>query len=260
MGKRILVTGGTGLLGRRVVERLARDGHDVRGLSRRPQASPGWVVADLKTGQGVREAVAGVDVIVHCATAFGRGSEVEIAGRVVDAAGRAGAHLAYVSIVGVDRVPLPYYQGKLAAERLIERSGRPHTILRATQFHDLLRVLFAGAARSPLMPVPALRFQPVDAGDVADRLADLAVGEPLGRAADFAGPRVRDARDLAGAFLRATGRRRRVVPIRVPGRTFRAYRDGGHLAPDHAEGTVTFEDYLAAHPDPWATSYRGKRP
>jgi uncharacterized protein YbjT (DUF2867 family) len=259
MGKRILVTGGTGLLGRKVVERLKRAGNEVRGMSRRPQLSPDWVVADLRSGQGVREAAAGMDVIVHCATAFGRGAETDIAGRVVDTAGHVGAHLVYVSIVGVDRVPLPYYQGKLAAERLIERSGRPHTILRATQFHDLLRVLFAGAARSPVMPVPALRFQPVDAGDVADRLADLAVGEPLGRAPDFAGPQVRDARDLAGAFLRATGRRRLVLPIRAPGRTFRAYRDGGHLAPEHADGTVTFEDYLAAHPAPWATTYRGKR-
>jgi nucleoside-diphosphate-sugar epimerase len=69
----ILVTGGTGLLGREVVERLKRDGHAVRGMSRRPQPSPGWVVADLRSGQGVREAAAGMDVIVHCATAFGRG-------------------------------------------------------------------------------------------------------------------------------------------------------------------------------------------
>ncbi|WP_158848761.1 SDR family oxidoreductase [Saccharothrix deserti] len=261
MSKRILVTGGTGLLGRKVVERLVREGREVRVMSRGPRPSPDrdWAVADLKSGQGVREAVAGADVIVHCATAFGRHAEATVAGTVVEAARHAGAHLVYVSIVGVDRVPLAYYQGKRAAERLIAESTLPHTILRATQFHDLLRTLFAGAATSPVMPVPALRFQPVDAGEVADRLAELAVGEPLGRAPDFAGPQVRHARDLAAAFLRATGRRRLVLPFRLPGRTFRAYRDGGHLAPDHASGTVTFEDYLAAHPDPSAVSYRGKR-
>lgn len=258
---RILVTGGTGLLGRKVVERLARGGHGPRITSRRPHPASDhdWVVADLKSGEGVREAADGTDVIVHCATAFSRGGEADIARTVVDAARRADAHLVYVSIVGVDRVPLPYYQGKLAAERVIEQSGAAHTILRATQFHDLLRVVFAGAAKSPVMPVPAFRFQPVDAGEVAGRLAELAAGEPLGRAPDFGGPQVRHARELAGAFLRATGRRRLVLPVRAPGRIFRAYRDGGHLAPDHAVGTVTFEDYLAAHPAPTSTSYRGKR-
>ncbi|MFD1150634.1 SDR family oxidoreductase [Saccharothrix hoggarensis] len=259
MNERVLVTGGTGLLGREVVERLVRDGRDVRVVSRGHRTWVGrheWVIADLRSGDGVAEAMSGVTTVVHCATAFGRQVEPVLARTMAEAARRACAHLVYVSIVGVDRVPLPYYQGKLAAERVVEESGAPHTILRATQFHDLLRALFASAARSPVMPVPAVPFQPVDAGEVADRLADLALGEPRGRVADLGGPRVRSARDLAGAFLRATGRRRPLLPVRLPGRTFRAYRAGGHLAPDHADGTVTFEDYLAAHPDPSATSYR----
>ncbi|SFP75713.1 Uncharacterized conserved protein YbjT, contains NAD(P)-binding and DUF2867 domains [Amycolatopsis arida] len=250
----IVVTGGTGLLGRRVIERLVTEGQDVRVLSRRPRpAGEGgryaWATADLGTADGV----------VHCATAVSRRGEPRLAERLVEAARRAGtAHLVYVSIVGVDRVPLPYYQGKLAAERVIAGSGLPYTILRATQFHDLLRTLFAKAAPLPVLPVPDLCFQPVDVGEVADRLAELATGEPAGRAPDVAGPRVRAARDLAAVFLRATGRRRPLLPVRLPGRVFRAYRAGGHLAPDRAVGTITFEDHLAAHPAPLG-SYRGQR-
>lgn len=263
----ILVTGGTGVLGRLVVARLAADGHPVRVMSRRPRprdddrAGVEWATADLTSGQGVDAAVAGTGAIVHCATALSGRREPELARVLTDAARRAGSpHLVYVSIVGVDRVPFPYYRGKLAAEQLIEHSGVPCTVQRATQFHDLLRTVFASAAKSPLMPVPDLPFQPVDAGEVAVRLARLAVERPGGRAADLGGPQVRDARSLARAYLAATGRRRLLLPLRLPGAVFGAYRRGGHLAREHAEGTVTFEAYLAARTTGLnSASYRGPR-
>ncbi|GAA2760759.1 SDR family oxidoreductase [Actinopolymorpha rutila] len=265
MPRQILVTGGTGLLGRLVVRRLLDAGTEVRVTSRRARPaddrSPyAWATADLRSGTGVAEAVAGVDAIVHCATAFGRQQEVQLVRTLVEAAGRGGSpHLLYTSIVGVDRVPLPYYKGKLAAEQMVQASGLPHTVLRATQFHDLLRAVFASAARVPVMPVPDFRFQPVDAGEVADRLATLAIGEPVGRAPDVAGPEVRHASEFAGAYLRASGRRRRILPMRLPGKTFGAYRAGAHLAPDHAVGKVTFEDYLAGYSDLRGRSYRAPR-
>jgi uncharacterized protein YbjT (DUF2867 family) len=126
---RILVTGGTGLLGRLVVERLHHEAGEVRVMSRKARTGSGnsrytWATADLRSGHGVHDAAAGVDVIVHCATAYGRGSEAQITSRLVQAAQQAGTpHLVYISIVGVDRVPLGYYQDKLAAERLIAQSG-----------------------------------------------------------------------------------------------------------------------------------------
>ncbi|MGN9777670.1 SDR family oxidoreductase [Micromonospora sp. H33] len=266
MPDQILVTGGTGLLGRLVVKRLLDAGAKVRVMSRRPRpagdrAPYAWATADLRSGSGVREATVGVGSIVHCATAFGRRSETQLARTLIDAARRNGTplHLLYISIVGVDRVPLPYYQGKLAAERLVQQSGLPHTIMRATQFHDLLRTLFAAAATAPAMPVPDFAFQPIAVGEVADRLAQLAVGEALGRAPDIAGPEVRHARDLARAYLQATGRRRLVLPVRLPGKTFRAYRAGAHLAPDRAIGKITFAEYLAGYPEVRGRSYRGRR-
>ncbi|MEU6645771.1 NAD(P)H-binding protein [Saccharomonospora sp. NPDC046836] len=261
MSSRIAVTGGTGLLGALVVERLATQGAEARVISRRPRpaGSRDWAVADLRTGQGVRDALAGADVVVHCATGFGRQAETQLARTVVDAARRTGRpHLVYISIVGVDRVPLGYYQGKLAAEQLIERSGLPYTILRATQFHDMLRAIFARLVRLPVMPVPDIRLQPIDSGEVADRLADITTGEPAGRVPDIGGPRVQHAGELARIFLRATARQRPVLPIRLPGNTFRAYRADGHLAAEDAVGTITFEDHLAAHHAPLGTAYRDR--
>ena len=236
----VLVTGGTGTLGSALVARLEQP----RVLSRR--AAPGRVVGDLRTGEGVDEAVAGASVIVHCATA--PKGDAEATARLVAAAARAGTpHLVYVSVVGADRIPLPYYREKVQAERAVEESGLPATILRATQFHDLLAMLFGMTARAGVLPVLAgTSFQPVAVDDVADRLTTIVAGPPQGRATDLGGPEVRPMADLARAWLRATGRRRPVLPLRLPGAIVRGYRSGAHLTPGHADGVVTFEQFLAA--------------
>jgi uncharacterized protein YbjT (DUF2867 family) len=250
---RILVTGGTGQLGTAVVPRLRAAGEEVRVLSR--GRSPGTVPGDLRTGRGIDSALAGVDVVVHCATDFRH--ETRLARTLVEAARWAGApHLVYVSIVGVDRVPLGYYRAKHESEEIIAASGLPYTIQRATQFHALVRTLFAGASRLPVLPVPRVRFQPVDVRDVAERLAALALGEPAGRAPDFGGPEILAAAELAQAVAEASGRRRRIVPVSVPGETFRAYASGGHLAPEHRDGTITFGQYLAGQADAGLLRYR----
>ncbi|MGN2364702.1 SDR family oxidoreductase [Streptomyces luridiscabiei] len=238
----ILVTGATGTLGRQVTERLRGQGADVRGLSRR---SPSCAV-DLRDGKGLDAAVDGVDAIIHCASAP-RGGDDRAAGFLIEAAKRARVpHLVYISIVGVDRVPLGYYTVKHRVERMIEDSGIGATIQRTTQFHDLVLSVVSGAAKLPVLPVPAgVSVQPVDSGEVAGRLAALAAGPPAGRVPDMGGPEVRELTALAAAYLRATGRKRRVVPVRLAGKAYAAYRSGGHLSPEHAVGTVTFEEFLA---------------
>lgn len=228
-------------MGRVVVDRLLAAGATVRILSRgrrRSHTDVEHVVGNVRTGAGLDPAVAGVDTIVAC---------VDPAQHLVAAAKRAGSpHLVYISIVGVDRVPFFYYQRKLADERLIAASGLPWTVLRTTQFHDLIAVLLRGLAKPPVMLLPAGgSFQPVDAREVGDRLAALALGEPAGRAPDFAGPQVRTVSDLARSYLAMVGKRRPMLGVRLPGKVFRAYRSGGHLAPEHATGRITFEEYLA---------------
>ncbi|MFE6226301.1 SDR family oxidoreductase [Streptomyces sp. NPDC057854] len=246
------MTGGTGRLGRAVVRRLGDGGREVRVLSRRerpsgPAAAYRHVVGDLRTGRGLDDAVRGVGAVVHCATTYGRG-DVAATRNLIDAALRSGSrpHLVYVSIVGVDVIPVPYYRDKLAAERMIADCGLPWTVQRATQFHDLVAAFFAWQRRLPLtLALRRFRFQPIDVRDVADRLAGLALSEPAGRAPDIGGPQVCDMRDLAAAYNRAHGLRRRVVSLPVPGRIARAFAGGANLVPHHAVGTLTFGDFLA---------------
>lgn len=240
----ILVTGGTGTLGSAVSTRLRERGHEVRVLSRH---SPPYAV-DLRDGIGLDTAVEGVDAIVHCASTP-RGGDDKAAALLLDAARRAGVpHLLYISIVGVDRLPLGYYGMKHQVERMIEEagaSGPGWTILRTTQFHDLVFRLVAGAARLPVLPLPAgVSIQPIDTGEVAGRLAELATGAPAGRVADMGGPEIRPLSDLARAYLRARGRRRPVLPVRLAGKAYAGYRSGAHLTPGHAVGKVTFEQFL----------------
>lgn len=239
----ILVTGGTGTLGRVVTDELRAGGHEVRVLSRhaRPYA------VDLREGgPGLDTALAGVETVVHCASSP-RGGDEKAAAHLIEAARRATVgHLLYISIVGVDRVPFGYYRSKLAVERQIEDSGLGWTVLRTTQFHDLVVSVLRGLAKSPVLVLPAgVADQPVEVTEVAGRLAELAVAAPAGRVPDMGGPQVRPFDSLARSYLRATGRRRPIVRLPLFGKAYGAFRAGGHLAPDHAVGKVSFEQHLA---------------
>jgi uncharacterized protein YbjT (DUF2867 family) len=252
----ILVTGGTGTLGRQVVPRLRGAGRQVRVLSRAGHEDNGieFVTGDLATGEGIDAAVEGSEVIVHLAGS-NKGDEVK-AESLVRAASYAGVrHLVYISVVGADRVPVVsgvdramfgYFASKLGAERVVAESVVPWTTLRATQFHDLWFTTASQMARLPVIPVPSgVRFQPVDTAEVAERLVELALGTPAGLVPDVAGPRVYEMRELVRSYLRALGKHRAILPVRVPGKAARAFRDGANLAPDRAVGRRTWEEFLA---------------
>ena len=256
MSSTILVTGGTGTLGRLVVPRLRDAGGKVRVLSRRAREAANGVeftAGDLDTGEGIDAAVAGTEVIVHCAGS--QKGDGDKARTLVRAASRAGApHLVNISVVGADRIPVTsrvdramfgYFGAKLDAEQVIAGSGLPWTTLRATQFYDLILMVARPMARLPVIPVPAgVKFQPVDAGEVAARLAELALGPPAGLVPDLAGPRVYPMAELLRGYLRAAGKRRPLVPLWLPGQAARAVRAGANLAPDRAVGHRTWEDFL----------------
>ena len=239
----ILVTGATGTVGRRLTARLRARGDTVRALSRR--GGPGLVTGDLTTGTGIEAAVAGVDTIVHLATT--NRDDSGIARTLVNAIGSDHRpHLVLLSIVGIDRNPLPYYRGKLATESVVTASGCGHTILRATQFHTFVTSLFDAQRYSPVLVAPSISLQPIDVGELVDRLVELVDSAPVGRAPDLGGPEVRTIRSLAEAYRTARGSRRPIVPLRLPGATFRAYRSGAALTTDGQTGNVTFEQFLAA--------------
>ncbi|CAA9246967.1 MAG: hypothetical protein AVDCRST_MAG52-1945 [uncultured Blastococcus sp.] len=240
----VLVTGATGTLGTPTVDLLRAEGHGVRALSRR--TGPGLTTGDLLTGSGIDEAMAGVDTVVHLATGLRR-KDVVIARTLLDAANRAGVgHLVLISIVGIDHIPLGYYRDKVEIERLVVDSAVPHTVLRATQFHTLVEQLCSVQRRLPVLLAPSFDVQPIAPAEVAARLVELASGAPAGRVPDIGGPAVRPLPELAGAWAVSRGLRRRVVPVRWPGRVFAGYRAGHNLVPGPPYGRIEFEEYLAA--------------
>jgi uncharacterized protein YbjT (DUF2867 family) len=195
----------------------------------------------------VDAAVDAVDVIVHCATQGTRDKDLTSTQNLISAARRAGvAHIIYVSIVGIDRIPLPYYQTKLRVERALDASAVGPTGLRATQFHDLIKVIFSIQRFSPVLwTLRGVWFQPIDTHDVATRLVELINTEPAGRVADIGGPSVHTHAELARMYLAARGRRRPVLQVPVPGRTVAGYRAGANLAHDNPAGSIDFAEYLA---------------
>ena len=255
----ILVTGGTGRLGRHVAPRLRTAGHRVRVLTRHAtEGEPGieYLIGDLTRHEGVEAALEGADIVVHCAASTKFAENKAMLRTLVQAASRAGVrHLVGVSVIGADRVPVRsrvdrmtsgYFELMVDVERMIAESGLPWTTLRATQFFDASLLAVRMMAKLPVIPVPSgYRFQPIDAAEVAERMAELAVGPPAGLADELAGPRVYTMKDLIRTYLQATHKRRLLLPVRVPSGAAQAIRAGAILAPDRAVGRRTWEEFLA---------------
>jgi uncharacterized protein YbjT (DUF2867 family) len=270
---RILVTGGNGGLGRALVARLQKSGHTVRVMSRSPQpaganmtfapgragtmedrpagAPPGveWAQADLEAGSGLGPAVSDVAVIVHAATSpLRRAWQVDVAGtrRLLEAARAASvAHVVHVSIVGIDRIPFAYYQAKVAGEAVVREAGIPYTILRATQFHSLIDGMLKPLRGWPIaLTFTDFKFQPIDTGEVADRLCETVTRPPSGLLPDMGGPEVLSLGEMARIWFAAQGKRARLIGLPLPGAVGHAFRNGYNTCPDHRDGTVTWAEWV----------------
>ena len=254
----ILVTGGAGTLGRLVVTQLSAAGNTVRGMSRR--AGPGndwpgaeWQQADLETGAGLAEAVQGIDVVVHAASGGNNHTwqiDVEGTRRLLDAAREARvSHIVFISIVGIDKVPYAVGKAKLAAENLIQQSGIPWSILRATQLHVSINSLMKFLGKLPLVALlpTDLLLQPVAEEEVARRLAEIVKAGPSGRLPDMGGPKVYTLGDLARIWLKQRGMQRAIIPLWLPGKTASSMRKGGNACPQQATGTLSWEAWLQQH-------------
>lgn len=250
----VLVTGGTGRIGRRVVPLLRAAGHDVRVLTRHPRPStPGveHVAGDTVAGRGVDRALEGVRVVLHLAGGT-RGDDVA-ARHLASAARRAQVdHLVLVSVVGADAMPMGYFRAKAAAEAAVSASGVPWSVVRAAQLHDFVLPLARRLAASPVLPVPGgLRFEPVHVDEVAARLVAVALAPATGRAPDVVGPEVLDLAELVTAYRAAHDRppQRWRLPVSLPGAAGRAYRAGANLAPAGTpRGTATWADFVSTAP------------
>jgi uncharacterized protein YbjT (DUF2867 family) len=209
---KIVVIGGTGLIGSKAVSILRQGGHEVIA------ASPTTGVNSI-TGEGLQEAMAGTQVVIDLANAPSWEDQAvleffETSGRNVHAAEAAAGvrHHVAVSIVGTDRMPdNGYFRAKAAQEQLIEASGIPYTIIRATQFMEFLGgIADAGAQGSTVRLSPGL-FQPIAADDVAAITADVALAAPRRGIVEIAGPERAPLYEFVARYLRAVGDPREVV-------------------------------------------------
>lgn len=240
----ILLTGGTGRLGRHVAATLRSRGVEHRILSRRPGDK--HVVADLATGDGLASALESVDTVVHLATS--RSKDIGQTRRLLDAMAPT-QHLVFISIVGVDRIPYGYYRDKVACEQAIEASGIPFTIIRVTQFHGFVNEVLEAQRRLPVTIVLPVSAQTIHMPEVAERLADLAVAPPAGRVADLGGPEQLTLREYARQWQTARGVKRPIWALRIPGKTIAAFKAGHHMPGLPGSGKVTYREYLTAGGD-----------
>ncbi|MDX6361856.1 MAG: hypothetical protein QOC85_859 [Streptomyces sp.] len=244
----ILVTGGTGNLGRHVVPLLRAAGCQVRVLSRKGGTQADGiehVAVDLLQGEGLEAALAEVETVLHLAG--GTKGDDKVTQNLVRAARQAGVkHLVYISVIGADTMPIGWFRTQLAAERAVTESGIPWTMLRAAQFHDIVLMMAEKMTRMPVIPVPGgLQFQPVDSREVAARLVELTLEGPAGLVPDLTGPKVYPMGDLLRSYLGARGKRRPLMPVRMPGKAGKAYRAGENLALTGTDtGHRTWEEFL----------------
>jgi uncharacterized protein YbjT (DUF2867 family) len=245
---RIAIAGGTGTIGRRLATALLGSGHEVRALSRRAPEYP----VDLTTGAGLEAALEGCEVVIDASngpsSSKARAVLVEGSRRILAAEQRAGvSHHVCVSIVGIERVPIGYYRVKLEQESVVEQGGVPWTIVRSTQFHDLLGAWLSAAARVRVLPAARAQLQPVDVAEAAGAVAGAAIAAPRQARLTVAGPEIHDLRALGRLWREATGVRTLEIPIPLPGKMGQAVRDGALTCPEpDNRGTGTFADWLAA--------------
>ena len=159
--------------------------------------------------------------------------------------------LVYPGIVGSDVIPLGYYKSKIAAEKAIATSDLGWTVLRATQFHQLIWWGLGLLARPPVMVVPHdTRFQPVDPRAVARLLVDAAERREEGRLPDIGGPNAYTAKDLAGSYLAASAKRKRIIQLNAPGIAGAAFRAGGNLTPNRDTSGATWNEFVSRQLSP----------
>ncbi len=245
---KIVVIGGSGLIGKKLVAILRKKGHEVLA------ASPSLGVNTV-TGEGLTEALLGAQVVVDVANAPSWDDNAvlaffETSGRNLLAAevvAGVGHHIA-LSVVGTDRLLASgYFRAKMAQENLIKASKVPYTIVRATQFFEFVAGIAQSASDGQTVRLPPALMQPIVSDDVAAALADVAVADPLNRTVDLAGPETIQMDDLVRQFLAASGDTREVITD-PQSRYFGVAMNDQILTPgDNPRiGSTRFEDWLSS--------------
>jgi uncharacterized protein YbjT (DUF2867 family) len=242
---KIVVIGGTGLIGCKVVAKLKQKGHDV--LAAAPKTGVNTI-----TGAGLKEAMAGTQVVIDLANSPSFENKAvleffETSGRNLLAAEAAAAvrHHVALSIVGIDRSDNGYFRAKVAQEKLINSSGIPYTIIRSTQFMEFLRGIADSSTDGNKVRISPGLFQPIAADDVAANVADVARGQPRNGIVEIAGPERAPFNEIVARYLQAVGDPREVV--RDPeARYFGGQVEKHSLVPlgEARRGRIDFDEWL----------------
>lgn len=252
--KNILVTGATGALGQALIKQLLEQHFQVNALSSRqnPLLPPEVKVykGDLVTNTGLTEAINNNEVIIHCASDPANHRQVDVAGTraLLAATGKnRDIHFIYISIAGIEKSDYPYYKAKKEVEDLIREYGLSWSVLRATQFHSfVLKFIesFDNNKEQPIIIPEGMRFQSVDVAEVASRLTELIKEGPMGLLPTMGGPEVLCFEEMVEMYLQICGRNNiiQVKPLRAA--RYDLFRSGVNLCPEHADGKITWEQFL----------------
>lgn len=244
---KIAVAGGTGTVGKHVVDIARAAGHDVVVLSR----STG---TDLLTGAGLTTALDGINTVidVSATTSTATKESVRFFGTVTknlrEAENAAGVnHHVALSVVGAAKVNANYYAGKAVQEDMLLAETDGWSLLRTTQFHEFAQQLIHHGKVGPFQIVPTMRTQPIAASEVAQELLTIASGDPRGLEPDLAGPQEERMSVLVKRLLDASGKTNPVVQVSLPGAWGRGMRDGSLLPTDSTRTAgQTFEEWVEA--------------
>lgn len=253
MTQRILITGGTGTLGREILQQLLEKGRAVSVLTSKSNPN---LPLQAKIHQGnltdqstLHQPVSDVEVIIHCASNSLDPQHVDINGTKnllsVIQKGKL-KHFIYISIVGVDKSDFPYYKAKFEVEKMIETSGLPYTIVRATQFHDLVlnRIIRQADTGASRLVIPAhMRFQTIDIREVAAKVLSLADEGPANSTLSIGGPEVLSLEEMAETYLQIANKEMQIA-TNPDDTSFAAFKTGVNLCPDQKFGKISWRAHV----------------
>jgi uncharacterized protein YbjT (DUF2867 family) len=251
--KNVLVTGGTGLLGKEVVDQLISLNYGVTVLSskKKPLVPDGvqLIKGDLASNKGLQEATRDADIIIHCASNPKDTLSVDIKGtqNLLAAIDKDKTlHFIFISIINVDRSNYTYYQTKVKVEEMIKESGIPFSILRATQFHNyVLTILKSFDKKNGALVVPdEMHFQSIEVKEAATLLVNLAQKGPAGLLRGVGGPELLRFEDMVKTYLRVFGRNDELKAKSLPGEEYDRYRSENNIWPSNTYGNITWEAFL----------------
>jgi len=265
--EKILVTGGTGTLGKQVVRHLLNEPFKVVVLSSQndPTVPQGVQVVkgNLETNEGLKDAAKHAGIVIHCASNPKDPQRADVTGtinllRSLDKDKT--DHFVYISIVGVDKTNYPYYQAKNETEQIIKDSGIPFTILRTTQFHNLVLNMISSfqTENGHILVPPGMQFQSIDVSEVASCLAELAVKPPSGLLPDMGGPEILSIEEMVKIYLAVLGRRDEIKEDQVTMPRYDLFRSGVNLCPSNLDGKITWKQFLISTPSKKSSSLLGE--